>query len=176
MATKCWTWTNVFGALIALGWVALIITGIVYFSVTHHTTPAVPVARLSRGGGGGSASQSTMVREAPCNGPDKPPVTRHDIWSTCFIPLVDNDPRDGYITQKEVQAFLSNHLHWWERWVAPSAATISADCDADLPYSPKNGRVNWPKFHATETPGCIGIADHICRVNDVCNRELAAQK
>jgi hypothetical protein len=89
---------------------------------------------------------------------------------------VDINPRDGYITQNEVQAFLSNHLHWWERWAAPSAATIAKDCDADLPHSPKNGRVNWPKFHATEVPGCIGIANHICLVNGVCNRELAKQK
>lgn len=115
-----------------------------------------------------------MAFSSPCDGPGKPPCTRHNVWHRCFLPLVDKYPKDGFITLNEVSRFFDDHLRFYERWVAPSPATIVSDCDH--PTGKKgvkgNGRVDWKIFNATRSSGCLGIPSRICMVRDVCDREL----
>lgn len=106
---------------------------------------------------------------AQCNGPNAPNCTRWDMWSKCFIPLADLHPKDGFLTKSEVAAFMEKHLRFYERWAAPSADTISADCDKK---KGGNGRVNWAIFRDSTSPGCLGTTRDICLAKGACDREL----
>ncbi len=126
------------------------------------------------GGDRRSDDEIDMAWSSPCDGPGKPHCTRHNIWHRCFLPLVDKYPRDGFVTLVEVSRFFDDHLRFYERWAAPSPATIVSDCDH--PTGKKgikgNGRVDWKIFNATRSSGCLGIPSRICMVRDVCDREL----
>lgn len=116
-----------------------------------------------------SSPSSPIETTAQCNGPDAPNCTRWDIWSRCFIPLVDLHPKDGFITKAEVAAFMDKHLRVYEKWLAPSPETIVRDCDKKRGG---NGRVNWAIFKDSTVPGCLGTTRDICYTKGACDREL----
>jgi hypothetical protein len=110
-----------------------------------------------------------MEHTAQCNGPHAPNCTRWDIWSKCFIPLVDKHPKDGFITTSEIVIFMDNHLRFYERWAAPAPEKITHDCDKKRGG---NGRVNWAIFKDSQEPGCLGSVRDICMTKGACEREL----
>ena len=110
-----------------------------------------------------------MEHTAQCNGPLAPNCTRWDIWSRCFIPLVDKHPKDGFITTSEIVIFMDNHLRFYERWAAPAPEKITHDCDKKRGG---NGRVNWAIFKDSQEPGCLGSTRDICMTKGACEREL----
>lgn len=114
-----------------------------------------------------------LVHSVSCNGPKNPNVTRHDMWSKCFVPLVDRHPRDGFMTVREVQIFMDTFLRTYEKWLAPSAAAIGKACDHPFNGKKPNGRVNWPIFETATDPMCLGVASDICYAKGACDRELA---
>lgn len=118
---------------------------------------------------GQKAPPPPIDKTAQCNGPNAPNCTRQDMWNRCFIPLADLHPKDGYLTRDEVAAFMDKHLRFYERWAAPSADKISADCDKK---KGGNGRVNWAIFRDSTSPGCLGSVRDICLAKGVCDREL----
>lgn len=109
----------------------------------------------------------SMIRNATC-GQDIPTYSRQDIWETCFMPLGGMAvPMPGSLNEAKIQTFRDQHLYWFERWVSPSAATIMERCDS----VPRDGWVTKAEFLASNNPDCLGTADSICRVRDVCVRE-----
>ena len=121
-----------------------------------------------------SDDEIVMAFSSPCDGPGKRECTRFDIWTRCFLPLVDLSPKDGFVTADEIAVFYDEHLRFYERWLAPKPSEIVGSCDH--PTGKKNvkgnGRVDWKVFNATRSSGCLGLASRICMVRDVCDREL----
>jgi len=113
-----------------------------------------------------------LVQTAQCNGAKNPNCTRHDIWNKCFMPLVDRHPKDGFMTEHEVQRFMDDFLRTYERWLAPAASKIANGCDHPMAGHRPNGRVNWPIFETATDPICLGTETYICYAKDVCDREL----
>ncbi len=94
--------------------------------------------------------------------------TRHEIWADCFMKLggMDN-PRPGELNEAKIADFLSEHLFFWERLLAPSAREIVQRCDT----RPFDHWITQAEFEGSTNRACLGDADAICHTWDVCERE-----
>jgi len=121
------------------------------------------------------STKPPIDQEAVCgkdkNGHDLPPYTRTQLWDECFMKLGGSDaPGSGKLNKNKVQHFISNNLNWLEWTCSPSAATVMYNCDV----KPFDGWIDRKEFIESVNTGCLGTADHICRVKAVCDREVAA--
>jgi len=161
-----------------------IVGGVLWVQAPLYTTP--PASDDSKknqpgqtmGGGSGSIAVKShgfppMVTTAQCNGPKNPNCTRHDIWTKCFLTLVDRHPKDGFVTEHEVDVFMDDFLRFYEKLAAPSPREIAQACDHPFNGKRPNGRVNWPIFESAYNPVCLGRASDICYAKGACDRELA---
>ena len=138
------------------------------------TTTATNTTSMGRRAGKSATEppRIPMTWSAMCEGSLNPNCTRFDIWSKCFMVLIDRHPKDGYLTKREVQIFLDTFLRSYEKILAPTAEKIATDCDHPPGGRRPTGRVNWVTFNATQELGCLGSARDICYCKGACDREL----
>lgn len=175
----CWSAGTVTGCIIAMMCISALVVMGVLLGRDHDQLPATTTTTTKRDARTTLAVvvEEPMIQTAMCNGPASPNCTRWDMWSKCFIPLVDVRPKDGFITRAEVELFMKNHLYFYERWAAPSPEQIASDCDYPVVakgpnWKKPNGRVNWTIFNGSRAPGCLGRASDICYAKGACEREL----